>query len=315
MKKIFSHPVYGVILTLITCALWGSLFPFIKIGYSAFRIDSGNIPEIMLFAGLRFTLSGVIMVVIFSLGSKKPLLPEKKDVCPVLTVAFLSIVLHYAFTYVALSMGEGSKSAIIKQVGFLFLSCLSFLFVKGEHFSTRKLLCGVLGFLGIIVTGFDGGRLSFAAGDAMLLAASLCAVAATLITKRAVEKTSPLTLTAYSQLIGGAVMCIGGLALGGRITYFDVKALGAFVYICAASIIAYVTWNTLIKYNSVAKMSIIKFTEPLFAVIFSGIFLGEDVFKTNYVIALVVILLAILLDNGVAFKRSNESTGQEAIEN
>ena len=36
-----------VILSLIVMALWGSLFPFIKIGYSAFSIDSTNIPSIL----------------------------------------------------------------------------------------------------------------------------------------------------------------------------------------------------------------------------------------------------------------------------
>jgi drug/metabolite transporter (DMT)-like permease len=54
----------------------------------------------------------------------------------------------------------------------------------------------------------------------------------------------------------------------------------------------------LLKSESVSKLSIIKFTEPLFAVIFSGLILGEDIFKLSYLVALVLLLLALLTENG-----------------
>ena len=77
------------------------------------------------------------------------------------------------------------------------------------------------------------------------------------------------------------------------------KSVGVFLYICAASITAYTLWNMLLKSESVSKLSIIKFTEPLFAVIFSGLILGEDIFKLSYLVALVLLLLALLTENGV----------------
>ncbi len=297
IKKIFSNPISSLLLTLLTCALWGSLFPFIKKGYAAFHIDSGDIPSIMLFAGMRFAVSGIIMIVLFSAFSKKLLAPKKDDMAPILSVALMNIVLHYAFTYMALAIGEGSKSAIVKQIGFLILSCFSFVFVKDDHFTVRKLVCGILGFLGIVATAVDGTSVSFALGDLMLLVASMCSVACTVITKKAVAKTSPLTLVAYSQLIGGVVLCAAGLALGGKITHFDMNALMVFLYICASSIAAYCIWNVLVKYNSISKLSVIKFSETLFAVIFSGIMLGENIFRPNYVAALVLIFVSILFSS------------------
>ncbi len=296
-KKIFSNPLLSVLFALLTCALWGSLFPFVKIGYSAFHIDSSNIPSIILFAGIRFTVSGIIMIVLFSAAEKKLLFPTRRDIVPIGGVMLTGIVLHYAFTYLALSVGEGSKSAIIKQVGFLFLSCFSFIFIKDDKFSFKKLICGCLGFFGIIVTNMDGGAVTFAVGDALLIGASLFSVASTVITKKAVESTSPLTLVAYSQLSGGILMCFVGLLLGGRIEYFDVKSLAVFSYICISSIVAYSLWNVLVKYNSLSKLSVIKFTEPLFAVILSGVILRENIFKISYLLALIIILAAILLSN------------------
>lgn len=296
-KKLLSHPVFSVLLALLVCALWGSLFPFVKIGYQAFHIESSDIPTVIVFAGLRFTACGILMVALFSTKEKKLLLPTRQSLMPVLMIALSSIILHYAFTYWALAIGESSKSAIIKQVGFLFLSCFSFLFVKEDRFSWQKPVCGVLGFGGIIVTNLNGGGFSFGVADVLLILASCCSVASTVVTKRSVRYASPLTLVAYSQLIGGVALCAAGLMMGGRLSHFDVRSLLAFAYICAASIVAYSLWNMLIKYNSISKLSVIKFSEPLFAVLLSGLILKENVWRFNYLVALVIILAAILLNN------------------
>jgi drug/metabolite transporter (DMT)-like permease len=296
-NNLFSRPILATFTALIVCLLWGSLYPLIKVGYAAFQIVSTDIPSVLLFAGVRFTLSGILMILVFSLQNRGWILPPKKSWLPVCGVAVSNIALHYMLTYLALSIGEGSKSAIIKQVGFLFLSCFSFIFAKNEHFSMRKLLCGILGFAGIIVTNLNGGGLSFALGDLLLIGASFCAVIGTVLSKRTVENCSPLTLVAYSQLIGGILLLLAGSLFGGKITQIDGPAIGIFSYICIASILAYSLWNILIRYHSLSKLSIIKFTEPLFAVLLSGLLLHEDILKWNYLVALIMIAVAIILDH------------------
>ena len=57
-------------LSLVVMALWGSLFPMIKIGYNAFNINASSIPDILMFASMRFILSGVI-VCLFSFFRKE----------------------------------------------------------------------------------------------------------------------------------------------------------------------------------------------------------------------------------------------------
>ena len=119
--NIFSNKVTSVLLCLLTCVLWGSLFPIIKVGYSSFEILSGDIPSIILFAGIRFFISGLVLIMISSIKQKKFDKPQKSDMKHILLGALFTIILHYSLTYIALSLGEGSKSAIIKQIGFLFL--------------------------------------------------------------------------------------------------------------------------------------------------------------------------------------------------
>lgn len=307
VKKLFSGRISSVLLALLVCALWGTLFPFIKIGYATFHISSGNVPSIILFAGIRFTVCGIIMIALFSATKKEFLKPKRSDILPILVVSVFTIILHYFFTYTALSIGEGSKSAIVKQIGFLFLSCFSFLFIKSDRFTWKSIVCGILGFLGIIVTNLNGSAFTFALGDALLIIASFCSVAGTIATKKAVRKTDPLTLVAYSQAFGGIFLLVLGFSLGGRISYVDVRSIASLAYICFASIGAYVIWNVLIKYNSLSKLSIIKFTEPLFAVIFSGLLLGESIFKLNYLFALMIILASILISNTNNQKTQNGS--------
>lgn len=60
-KSTFLTTTMGVCLTaMVCCALWGSAFPCIKIGYQLFRIDGNDVSSQLLFAGYRFTLAGLL---------------------------------------------------------------------------------------------------------------------------------------------------------------------------------------------------------------------------------------------------------------
>ena len=293
--NIFNNRITGVILALVVCALWGSLFPLIKVGYEAFGISGSDIPSVILFAGSRFVICGLILIIMESIRGRKIDIPEKRNHLIIFLVALVTIILHYSFTYIALAVGDGGKSAIIKQVGFLFLSCFAFLFDKDDRFTLRKMISAVLGFAGIIVTNLDGTGFAFGLGDFLLILASLCSCLGMVVSKNATKRVSPVQLVAYSQFEGGIFLLICGLAMGGHFAITDMRGLLVFSYICIASIVAYVLWNTLVKYNNLSKLSVIKFTEPLFAVIFSGIILGEEIFKLSYLGAFVIIFCSVLI--------------------
>ena len=302
MKK---NNIKTVLLSLLVMALWGSLYPFIKISYSAFRIDTSDIPSIMLFAGLRFVICGAVLIAACAVKDKRLEPLGKKNLMWVIWGAVISIILHYGFTYIALSLGEGSKSAIIKQVGFLFLSCFAFLFDKKDGFSARKLIAGILGFAGIIATSIDGSKFVFGLGDGLLILASACSAIATVVAKRATQTVSPAKFVAYTQFIGGVFLTAVGALLGGRLTHVDGVAAGALIYICIASIAAYVIWNSLLKNADMSMLSVIKFAEPLFACIFGALLLKEDIFKWQYLVALLLICVGIIISN---IKSHSDST-------
>ncbi len=53
LDKIFGTPVCAVLLAILCNVLWGSAFPFIKLGYRLFSIDPANTASIFCFAGVQ----------------------------------------------------------------------------------------------------------------------------------------------------------------------------------------------------------------------------------------------------------------------
>lgn len=58
-------------LALLVMALWGSLFTVVKRGYGAFNISASSIPDILMFASVRFIISGLVVCAFSFLEKKK----------------------------------------------------------------------------------------------------------------------------------------------------------------------------------------------------------------------------------------------------
>ena len=287
--------------------LWGSLFPFIKIGYEAFSIDTESVPDILVFAALRFIVCGLIVSAIAAVKRESLSDNKCKAVFSVVLMGLFAIVLHYAFTYVGLTMTDSSKTALLKQLGSLLYICFAFLIIKDEHFSIFKIIGAVLGFGGIIAINFTGGSITFMVGDILIILASLCSVVSTVLNKICVKDISPFWITGISQLFGGVILLIAGLVMGGKFPTVTLHAALVFAYICTASIIAYVVFSYVLRNMKSSMLLIIKFAEPLFACVFGAILLGEDILKLQYLIAFVLISLGIYLGSKTKEKESTES--------
>ena len=268
-----------IVLSLIVMALWGSLFPCIKIGYKEFDIDSANIPNILMFAGFRFTICGIIICTIAFLRKDKVEKPKIKSISVILLIGLFSIILHYAFTYIGLSLTDSSKTALIKQFGSLIYVCFAFLFLKNESFSPWKMVGAIVGFLGIIAINFNPAGITFSLGDILILLASICTVIANILTKKIAINNSPFWLTGISQFAGGVALMLVAISMGARMLTFNLYSLGIFTYICIASMIGYILWNYILQTSDLSNMFIIKFAEPLFACVFGAMLLHENIFQ------------------------------------
>ena len=282
-------------LALLTMLLWGSLFPMVKLGFSAYEVNSTA--DILLFAGIRFVICGGVISIFATIRDKESYCPIKGSIFPILLSGIFAIVLHYGFTYLGLELTDSSKTALIKQVGALFYVCFSFLFIKEDTPTVKKIVAAAVGFLGIVVLNISSEGVSFSVGDLLILCASFCTVFSNVISKKVFEKVSPITSTGISQLFGGAVLLAIGFAMGGDVHFKLNVSLLVMVYICAASIVSYCIWFGIVKNGELSKLFIIKFAEPVFACIFGALILGENIWKIQYLVAFLLISGSIWISN------------------
>ena len=286
-----------ILLTLVVMALWGSIFPFIKLGYQAFHINADSIPDILMFASVRFIVSGLIVCGYSLIRREKMAVPRKRQIFNIAIAGLFSIVLHYAFMYIGISTTDSSETALIKQLGVLIYVCFAFLFFKDEKFCILKILGAIIGFAGIVAINYSPDGISFSTGDILIIMASFCTVISNVITKKTVSGSSPFWVTGISQLSGGLILLVAALCMGAKFPVFTLQSTLVFAYICTASIAGYTLWYYILKHDSLSKMFIIKSSEPLFACVFGALLLGENILKIQYLIAFILITVGILLGN------------------
>ncbi len=295
MQAIGKRESRATLLALVVMILWGSLFPMIKIGYRACSVDTTQAADVLMFAGVRFIVCGVLISIIALLRNERLCMDVKQSLYPLALMGLFSIVLHYACTYIGLTLTDSSKTAILKQLGALFYVCFAFLFVKSETFSIYKILGAVVGFAGIVAINAGSGKGSLMLGDVLIIVASVCTVISNLISKQAMKKNPSMIATGSSQVLGGILLILIAAFMGGNLPTFTIRSLPVFGYICFASIVGYCLWFKIVKDHSLSKLFIIKFSEPIFACIFGAVLLNEDIFRWQYALAFALISAGIAL--------------------
>lgn len=299
-KTEHKQNIYRMIFVLITMLLWGSLYPMAKLAFSMYNVN--DVPDIFLFAGIRFTICGMVIAVYALFKSPKSYAPAKSALIPILLSGLFSIILQYSFNYLGLLHIDSSKSAILKQVGVIFYVCFSALFFKNDRLTWRKLIGVILGFTGIIAINLSSDGISFHPGDLAIIAASFSTIFANIVSKKVFVLVDPITATGISQLFGGLVLSLVGIIMGGNITIAFDASIWCLVYICAASSISYCLWYWVVKFGELSKLFIFKFAEPLFASILGAIILHENIWQLQYLSSFILIAAGIWISNSTSRK-------------
>lgn len=294
LSKFYKYK--NIMLAVLVMVLWGSLFPMVKVGYRTFGIATDYIPNILLFAGVRFVICGSV-ITLFAKNKGKRMTMENNELGLVLAVGIFAVILHYTFTYSGLALTDSSITALIKQLGGFVFIPLSFLFFKEDKFAINKLLGAVCGFGGLVVLNLTPTGIRFGLGEVLVILASLCTVASNVLGKMVMKTVDSIVMTGYSQLFGGIILVTIGLVGSGNMGNVSMKAIMVFAYICTASILGYCIWNQLVSRNNLSQLFIVKFLEPMFAALFGAVLLNEDVFNIRFLLALVFTGGAVVISN------------------
>lgn len=279
-KQKFITTSLGIgLLACLCCLLWGSATPSIKIGYKWFGIGANDLAGRILFAGIRFTLAGVLAVLFGNLIAKKPLVPKKGSLGMICKLGMVQTVFQYIFFYMGVAYTTGVKTAIINGTHTFIAILIACLVFRYEKLTVKKLIGCIMGFAGVVIINYDpsgmAGGFTLKGEGALLIAAFAYGLSSALVKKYS-QLEEPVVLSGYQFIFGGSVMSILGLLMGGQLTGWCVKSVVLLIYLALISSVAYSLWSVLLKHNPIGKVAVYAFMNPIFTVLLSYVFLNES---------------------------------------
>lgn len=309
MKTVFA-------LAALCCFLWGSATPAIKIGYQLFSIDSADTSSIIVFAGTRFLLAGILVVLFQSLLRRRFLRPQPKALPAIFALSLTQTAVQYLFFYIGLAHTSGVRGTILSGLGgFLAILAASLLF-RYEKLTVAKVLGCTAGFAGIVIMNLSGQNAGplldvTLLGEGFMVFSQISSALSSSLIKRYSARFDVVMLSGWQFALGGLLLIAAGLAGGGRIPAPSTPlAFVLLLYMALISAVAYTVWGILLQHNPVSRVTIFNFMTPLFGVLLSAVFLGEwqQAFSPRTLIALVLVCLGIYVVNRIPRQKEQTKT-------
>ncbi len=310
-KKMGSAEDKGVILTkswvvcalaFVCCALWGSAFPCVKIGYSLFEISASHVASQVLFAGVRFTLAGVMTVIIASIGQKRLVYPKNAgEVRGVFKLCLFQTVIQYIFFYIGLARTDGVKSSIIEASNVFVAILIAALVFKIEKLTAVKVIGCIVGFAGVVLINLGSGGFDASMsllGEGCIFLSTFSYAISSVVMKSYSQKYDTVMMSGWQFLLGGVILTLAGLAFGGGLPVVSSQGLAMLFYLAFVSAAAYSLWAVLLKYNSVSRVCVYGFMNPICGVLLSTLLLNErGSFGLKGLVSLALVCIGIYIVN------------------
>lgn len=299
-SKIYTNRMNIIIIAIICTFLWGSAFPAVKVGYEIFNIAPNDIGGKLLFAGYRFFLAGVFVLILQIITKQNIFNLSLKDIREISILGFGQTTIQYIFFYLGMTYTTGVRGSIINGTSTFFSIILAHAIYKNDKLDFNKVIGCIIGFLGVVLVNLGGGasvlegRFTFK-GEGFIMIAALMLSIGSLYSKKISQNKDAYTVTGYQLAIGGLLLIIIGYILGGKLTNFTFKSTTLLIYMALLSSVAFALWSQLLKYNKVGVISVFNFLIPVFGTILSAIILKENIFDIKILIALVLVCTGIYL--------------------
>ena len=285
-QPLFQRPFWVSCFALTAAVVWGWAYPLIKMGFEEFAITPDMTGNKILFAGVRFTFSGLIILAFAKAKRRSFAMRRKTDWWFMLLFALLNTTLHYSTFYIGLSFSAGARAAILNSLSVFLLVIMACIFFKSDRFTIGKVLGCVLGFAGILALnmgGAESGHFTLL-GDGMIIVNALCSAVASLLTRSLIKRVDVFVGTGYSLGLGGLLLLVPSLLAGATMPQVTWWGLVILLLLIGISALSFVLYNKLISCNPVGKVAIFNSLIPVVGAVTSCLCLGET-FYWKYVIA------------------------------
>lgn len=300
-KSLFQRPLWVALFALTAAIVWGWAYPLIKLGFDEFHITPDMTASKMLFAGIRFLCSGLIILLVARLRHKPFALITRQQetdkqqssngrslgaILFILIFALLNTTFHYAFFYIGLSHSPGARAAILNSLGVFVVVISACVFFQSDRLTRSKILGCVMGIAGVLALNLgdaSSGHFTWL-GDGMIILNALCSAAASLLTRRLGRVVNMFVGTGYSLALGGALIVIPGLLMGGTLPHITLWGIVILLMLVGISALGFTLYNKLLTCNPVGKIAIYNSLIPVVGAVTSCLCLGEPFFM-KYLLA------------------------------
>lgn len=301
MEKNFLQRGPIIILLALFCTiLWGTAYPAVKIGYELFAIDSANDFGKLLFAGLRFTLAGLMTLAVSVILQKKLVIPQRQHWRGIALLGLVQTTGQYIFFYLGLSNTTGVKGSILYALATFFVVIFAHFLFPDDKMNLQKILGCCIGFVGVLLITFDGTGLGVGftfTGEGFIMLSTLSSALGALISRSVAQGQDPVVVTGYQLTGGGLILIFIGLIGHGHFDSVTAPGILLLLYMAFLSAAAFTVWTMLLKYNPASKIAVYNFLIPIFGTTFSVMFLNESIFNLRSLLALILACAGIYIVN------------------
>lgn len=289
-----------LLLATTSCLLWGSAYPGIKHGYTLFGIGPTDLGAQLVFAGWRFALAGLVLLVSVKARGQPVFAPLRAEPRPLLVLGLTQTTLHYLFFYIGLAHTTGVKGSIMVGSTTFFSVILAHFLYPNDRLSFRRAIGCALGFAGVIGVNLNRAGLDLEVsflGEGFVAIAAFFLSASSIYGKRLSQRMDVIAMTGHQLTLGGLILLGAGYICGGRLSGFTVPSTILLAYLVILSSAAFVLWSVLLKHNRVGVVAVYSFLIPIFGAALSALFLGEPILEFRYLAALALVCGGIWLVN------------------
>ena len=295
---LFQRPVWVACFAITAAVVWGWAYPLIKLGFEYLAITPEMTGNKIFFAGLRFTMSGLIILAMAKAMGRPFAMRKSSDWWFMLVFALMNTTLHYATFYIGLSHSAGARAAILNSLSVFSLVIMACMFFKSDRLTPGKILGCVIGFAGILALNLGGeesGRFTLL-GDGMIIVNALCSAVASLLTRSLVRRVDVFVGTGYSLAFGGLLLLMPSFLLGATLPQVNWQGVVILLLLIGISALGFALYNKLITCNPVGKVAIYNSLIPVVGALTSCLCLGEA-FYWKYVLAAALATAGIYIIN------------------
>ena len=289
----FSKKVLIILSFISIYLIWGSTYMFNKIAVAEIQP--------MFLGSIRFGVAGILILIICRL-MKLPLKISKKELRNVAIAGFLFLVYGNGMYVWALQYVDSGFGALIASTQPLFILLLLRL-IDGKKMQLKSIIGVGLGIVGIYllvsqknITTSDKTML----GIFMMLTCVLSWSFGSVFVSKAELPKKFFVSTGYQMTISGVLLFILSFVFGEEhslpIVWSNQTKFSVVFLLFFGSIIAFTTFNYLLKNVSPEKVATSAYVNPIIAMILGAIVLNEQ-FSNQSIIASMVLLTGVYFIN------------------